>query len=211
MLAAEPMNDPMSGWYRRLRVVAQYGLTYSKDPYDLERFREVLAVTEEMAVHLSGEPEAIVKDALRLELGPPSPKLDVRAAVFRDDRVLLVREVSDGLWTLPGGWVDLGDAPGDAAAREVLEESGIVCIPRKLIAVFDRSKHPHGPLLYHVYKLFFLCDCIGGELGTSLETSAADFFSLDELPPLSETRVLRSQIAMSFRHRQNPELPTEFD
>lgn len=204
-------TDALSQWYRRLRVVAQYGLTYAKDPYDLQRFREVLAITEEMAVRLSGEPEAGVQEALRLELGPPSPKLDVRAAVFRADRILLVREASDGLWTMPGGWVDLGDAPGDAAAREVLEESGIVCTPRKLIAVLDRSKHPHGPLLHHVYKLFFLCDPIGGELGTSLETTASDFFSLDELPALSETRVLPSQIAMAFRHQQNPELPTEFD
>jgi ADP-ribose pyrophosphatase YjhB (NUDIX family) len=205
------MNEPISEWYRRLRVVAQYGLTYSKDPYDLERFREVLAITEEMAVQLSGEPLAAVTQVLRLETGPPSPKLDVRAAVFRDDRILLVREATDGLWTMPGGWVDLGDAPGDAAAREVREESGLICTPRKLIAVLDRSKHPHGPLLYHVYKLFFLCDLVGGELSTSLETTAAEFFPLNHLPPLSISRLLPAQVEMAFRHRQHPDLPTEFD
>ena len=205
------MNEPLSEWYRRLRVVAQYGLTYSKDPYDLERFREVLAVTEEMAGQLSGEPPAAVTQVLRLETGPPSPKLDVRAAVFRNDRILLVREAGDGLWTMPGGWVDLGDTPGDAAAREVREESGLICTPRKLIAVLDRNKHPHGALFYHVYKLFFLCDLIGGELSTSLETTAADFFPLHDLPPLSQPRVLPAQVAMAFRHREHPELPTEFD
>ncbi len=205
------MDDSLGDWYRRLRVVAQYGLTYSKDPYDLERFREVLAISEQMAARVSGEPLAKVADSLRLESGPPSPKLDVRAAVFRGDRILLVREASDGLWTLPGGWVDLGDSPGAAAAREVREESGLICEPRKLFALLDRNRHPHGPLLYHAYKLFFLCDLVAGELSTSLETTAADFFALDALPPLSLTRVLPEQVALAFRHRAQPELPTQFD
>jgi len=205
------MTDPLSDWYRRLRVVAQYGLTYSRDPYDIERFREVLSITEEIAARLSGEPEESIQQALGLELGPPSPKLDVRAAVFQNDRILLVREASDGLWTLPGGWVDLGDTPAGAAAREVREESGLTCTPRKLIALLDRNQHPHGKLLYHVYKFFFLCDLVGGELSTSLETTAADFFALDGLPPLSRTRVLPSQIEMAFRHHAEPNLPTEFD
>lgn len=205
------MADDLPDWYRRLRVVAQYGLTYSKDPYDLERFREVLAVTEEMATRIAREPVERVSEALRLELGPPSPKLDVRAAVFEGDRILLVREASDGLWTLPGGWVDLGDAPGAAAAREVREESGLICAPRKLFAVLDRNRHPHGPLLYHTYKLFFWCELLGGELSTSLETTGAEFFTRDALPPLSRTRVLPEQIAMAFRHYEDPSLPTEFD
>src|SRR5699024_10809065 len=97
----------LADWYRRLRTVAQYGLTYAKDPFDLERFREVQAVTEEVALELTREPASLVAEALRLEVGPPSPKLDVRAAVFRDERVLLVRETVDGKWSLPGGWVDL--------------------------------------------------------------------------------------------------------
>lgn len=205
------MDEELGNWYRRLRVVAQYGLTYSKDPYDLERFREVLAITEELAARISGDSAAKVSEALRLECGPPSPKLDVRAAVFEGERILLVREASDGLWTLPGGWVDLGDSPSAAAAREVHEESGLLCEPRKLIALLDRNKHPHGPLLYHTYKLFFLCERVGGELSTSLETTAADFFPLESLPPLSITRVLPEQITMAFRHRADPSLPTEFD
>lgn len=204
-------NDPTAEWFRRLRVVAQYGLTYSKDPYDLERFREVAAIADELAVRLTQQPLAAVAEALRLETGPPSPKLDVRAAVFRGDEILLVREASDGLWTLPGGWVDLGESPSEAAAREVKEESGFDCVPRKLFAVVDRNKHPHGPLLFHVYKLFFWCELLGGVETTSLETTEVAFFREDALPPLSLTRVLASQISRAFRHREQPELPTEFD
>jgi ADP-ribose pyrophosphatase YjhB (NUDIX family) len=198
-------------WYRRLRIVSQYGLTYSKDPYDLERFREVSAITEELAVVLTAQPPAVIAEVLRTELGPPSPKLDVRAAVFRDDRILLVRETSDGLWTLPGGWVDLGESPGEAVAREVKEESGFDCVPRKLFAVLDRNKHAHGSSLFHVYKLFFWCELIGGSATPSLETSEVDFFPANGLPELSRTRVLESQIALAFRHRECPDLPTEYD
>jgi ADP-ribose pyrophosphatase YjhB (NUDIX family) len=204
-------NDPTAEWFRRLRVVAQYGLTYSKDAYDLERFREVAAIAEEMAERLTGRPLGDVTEALRLETGPPSPKLDVRAAVFRGDEILLVREASDGLWTLPGGWVDLGESPAEAARREVKEESGFDCVPRKLFAVVDRNKHPHGPLLFHVYKLFFWCELTGGSETTSLETTAVGFFREDALPPLSHTRVLATQISRAFRHREQPALATEFD
>lgn len=204
-------DDPTAEWFRRLRVVAQYGLTYSKDPYDLERFREVAAIADELAVRLSQQPLEAVTEALRLETGPPSPKLDVRAAVFKGDEILLVREASDGLWTLPGGWVDLGESPAAAAAREVKEESGFDCVPRKLFAVLDRDKHPHGPLLFHVYKLFFWCELVGGVQTTSLETTAVAFFRENALPALSQTRVLASQISLAFRHREQPELPTAFD
>ena len=99
----------------------------------------------------------------------------------------------------------------EAAAREVKEESGIICVPRKLFAVVDRNKHAHGPLLFHVYKLFFLCDLVGGAAATSLETTEVGFFSEHQLPPLSRTRVLESQIATAFRQREDPSLPTAFD
>lgn len=201
----------LSDWYRRLRTIAQYGLTYSKDPYDLERFRGVLTISEELAGALTREPAEVVEQALRLEQGPPSPKLDVRAAVFRDERVLLVRETADGLWSLPGGWIDLGDSPGAAAAREVKEESGYVCVPRKLVAVVDWNLHSPVPQLFHVYKLFFWCELVGGEPTTSLETSETGFFAADELPPLSLARVSEAQIHRAFRHRAAPGLATEFD
>lgn len=203
--------DELSEWYRRLRIVAQYGLTYSKDPYDLERFREVAAITEELAAALTRLEPPVVTQALRLESGPPSPKLDVRAAVFRGDEILLVRETSDGLWSLPGGWIDLGESAGDAAAREVREESGYECRPRKLVAVLDWNRRAPVKQLFHAYKVLFWCELLGGEPKGSLETSEVGFFGLDALPPLSLTRVAEEQIRLAFRHRAQPELPTEFD
>lgn len=201
----------LSDWYRRLRVVAQYGLTYSKDPYDVERFREVEAITEELATALTKLEAPLVRQTLRLESGPPSPKLDVRAAVFRGEEILLVRETSDGSWSLPGGWIDLGESAGVAAAREVREESGYECAPRKLVAVLDWNRHSPVKQLFHVYKLIFWCELLGGEPKPSLETSEVGFFAADALPALSRTRITEAQIQLAFRHRARPELATEFD
>ncbi len=204
------MNEQLTRWFRQVQLIAQYGLTYTKDPFDRERFEQLRALASEMAAQLTNASTEEVTAALGLEKGPPSPKLDVRAAVFKGDGILLVRE-SDGLWALPGGWIDLDDSPASAAEREVKEESGYECRATKLIAVIDRNKHPHPPMLLHVYKLLFLCELTGGAAQTSLETSAIGFFRWHELPPLSTTRILESQIALAFEHRQNPALPTRFD
>jgi len=198
-------------WFRQLRSIAQYGRTYSKDPYDRERFEAVAAVATDIARWLTGVDAPEVERALALEVGPPTPKLDVRAAVFKGDAVLLVREAADGAWSLPGGWVDTGESAARAAEREVKEESGYDCKATKLFAVLDRDQHAHPKMLLHVYKLFFLCELTGGAAQTSIETTEVGFFKLDELPALSTARVLQTQIEAAFRHRAEPLLPTDFD
>lgn len=205
------MKDELVHWFTQLRAISQYGLTYSKDVYDLERFTQVAAIANAIGARLTDLTEADFEQRLALEVGPPSPKLDVRAAVFKDNRILMVKESADGLWSLPGGWIDVGESAAHAAAREVKEETGVDCQVHKLIAVLDRNRHPHPPMLLHVYKLFFLCDAVGGTLTTSVETTEAGFFGLDDLPPLSTARVVRSQIEQAYRHQANRELPTEFD
>jgi ADP-ribose pyrophosphatase YjhB (NUDIX family) len=198
-------------WFRQLRSISQYGLTYTKDPYDRERFEAVAAVATDIARWLTGVDAPEVERALALEVGPPTPKLDVRAAVFKGDAVLLVREAGDGAWALPGGWVDTGESAARAAEREVKEESGYDCKATKLLALLDRDKHAHPKSLLHVHKLFFLCELTGGAPQTSIETTDVGFFTLGDLPPLSTARVLRAQIDAAFRHRANPLLPTDFD
>lgn len=205
------MKAELLKWFRQLKSVSQYGLTYTKDAYDRERFEAVAAVASEIATHLTGESLEQVEVTLKLEAGPPTPKLDVRAAVFQGDAILLVRESADGLWSLPGGWADIDESPARGAERETKEESGYDCRATKLIAVWDRNRHPHPPMLLHVYKLFFLCELLGGEPKLSQETTQVGFFSLENLPPLSTARVLRAQIECAFRHRAQPDLPTEFD
>jgi ADP-ribose pyrophosphatase YjhB (NUDIX family) len=198
-------------WFRQLRSISQYGLTYTKDAYDRERFEAIAAVASDIATHLTAATVGEVEATLKLEAGPPTPKLDVRAAVFQGDAILLVREAGDGLWSLPGGWMDIDESPARAAERETKEESGYDCRATKLIAVWDRNRHPHPPMLLHVYKLFFLCELLGGAPTLSHETTEVAFFPLESLPPLSTGRVLRAQIECAFRHRAAPELPTEFD
>lgn len=199
-------------WAKRLQAIAQTGLTYGKEPYDLERYAAVRQIAAEMMAEGGGVGDwAPVLELFSRDAGYATPKVDVRAAVFRDDRVLLVKEREDGCWTLPGGWADVGDAPSLAAVREVKEESGYDVVATKLAAVYDRNRHDHPPIPFHAYKLFFLCDLIGGQPATSYETLAVDFVAEDQLPPLSLGRVTMAQISHLFDHHRHPEWPTSFD
>jgi ADP-ribose pyrophosphatase YjhB (NUDIX family) len=144
----------------------------------------------------------------------PTPKVDVRGVVFRDGGVLLVREVGDGRWTLPGGWADVGESPSEAVVREVREESGYETQAVKLLAVYNLGRFRDGrPLRPNIYKLFFGCEPVGAEPGAiaGSETSEARFFAEDELPELSVPRVTREQLARLFEHARNPDLPADFD
>jgi len=199
-------------WAKKLQAIAQTGLTYAKDPFDIERYQSIRLVAAEMMAAGSGVGGAdfFVK-LLSADVGYATPKVDVRAAVFREGRLLLVREKEDGRWTLPGGWADIGDSPSGAVVREVKEESGFDVKARKLLALLDRNLHGHPPIPYHAYKLFFLCDIVGGNAHAEQETDAVGFFADDEIPPLSLTRVTPAQIARLFEHCVQPEWPTDFD
>jgi len=208
------MTDDMRwlAWSRRLQSLAQNGLTYCKDPYDEQRYNELRTIASEIMATGAGLNESVsVLEGFKLEEGYATPKIDIRAAVFRDDRILLVKERSDGLWTLPGGWADVGDSPSFAAIREVKEESGFDVVVKKLAAVYDRDKHGHPSIQHHVFKIFFLCELRGGSAAESVETSSVDFFAEGKLPPLSLTRVIESQIHHMFEHHRNPSLPASFD
>jgi len=199
-------------WSRRLQALAQNGLTYCKDPYDEQRYNELRRIAAEIMAAGGGLKEsASVLEGFKFEEGYATPKIDIRAAVFRDDKILLVKERSDGLWTLPGGWADVGESPSFAAIREVKEESGFDVVVRKLAAVYDRDKHQHPPIQFHVFKIFFLCELRGGSAAESVETSGADFFAEANLPPLSLTRVTETQVHHMFEHHRNASLPTSFD
>jgi ADP-ribose pyrophosphatase YjhB (NUDIX family) len=145
------------------------------------------------------------------EEGYATPKVDVRGAVFRDDGILLVRERSDGLWTLPGGWADVGDTPAAAVEREIFEESGYTAKATRLVAVYDRDRQGHPPIPYAVYKLYFICELTGGAPATNHETDEVGFFREDTLPPLSLSRTLPHQIARLFAHYRNPHWPADFE
>ena len=146
-----------------------------------------------------------------VEDGYATPKIDVRGAVFRDDQVLMVKERVDGKWTLPGGWADVNDTPSRAVEKEIEQESGFTARAVKLAAVLDRNLHNHPKFLFHVWKMFFICEITGGDFRTSYETTDVKFFPVDQLPELSTGRTTAEQIQRAYRHHLDRSLPTEFD
>jgi ADP-ribose pyrophosphatase YjhB (NUDIX family) len=205
------MEPKWLDWARRLQAIAQSGLAYSPGQYDLERYESVREIAAEMMAEGSAGPVAPVRDLFASQAGHATPKVDVRAAVFREDRILLVEERSDGHWSLPGGWADVQESPAEATVREVQEESGYQTRAVKLLAVYDRNRHGHPPIAFHAYKLFFQCELIGGAPASSHETSGVDWFTEDRLPALSTTRVTAAQVHRFFEHYRNPRWPTDFD
>ena len=194
-----------------LQSMAQTGLEFSRDPHDIERYKKIQAIAAEISAETSAGNAGEIEEIFRLEKGYATPKIDVRAAIFREGMIMLVRERSDGCWTLPGGWADVGDSPGEAVAREVYEESGFIAKPVKVLAVLDRRRHGHPASLFHVYKIFMLCQITGGSARTSEETSEVGFFNERELPVLSMERVTPEQIGIMFEHYRNPDRPADFD
>lgn len=195
---------------QNLQSIAQAGLTYTENEYDVERYDQIMQMSKDIIADSSSLEMEKIDELFQLEKGYLTPKVDIRGVVFRGEKILLVKETIDGKWSLPGGWADVGLTPAEVVVKEVKEESGLEVKTLKLLAVFDKKCHPHPPEIYYVYKFFFLCEEISGELETSIETSAVDFFSKDELPELSTNRNTKSQIMQMFALKSKPQ-ETLFD
>lgn len=200
-------------WSKALRSISRAGLTYGESPFDIERYKKIQAIAAEMMATATEARVEDVRAVFKCERGYETPKIDVRGVVFREARILLVRELQDnGRWTLPGGWADAGDRPSEAVEREVWEETGYQVRATKLLAALDRRLHGHRPPHpFGVYKLFFLCELIGGAPRRSLETDEARFFSEDSIPPLSLSRVTPDEIMRLFAHYHHPDWQADFD
>src|SRR5215208_7226351 len=187
------------GWAREIFSLSQSGLTYSGNEYDLERYKRLQEITAEMIASASDISKESALDSFSMQAGYITPKVDVRGAVIRDGKILLIQERADGNWAMPGGWADLGNSPASVAEREVWEESGFRVKAEKVVAVIDANRL--APFeFYHAYKLIFLCKLLDGEPRTSYETLAVDFFDPDRLPPLSIYRTNESMIQEVFAH-----------
>jgi len=199
-------------WAREIQALTQTGLTFSQIEYDIMRYRRLEEIAAEIVSSHTALPTPEILENFRVQPGYATPKIDVRGAVIRDGKILLVQERSDGGWTMPGGWADVGDAPSAMVAREVREESGYEVRVEKLVAVYDANRVPGVRMeFYHAYKLIFLCTITGGEARPSNETSAVDFFDLEHLPPLSIYRTDRQMLEEVFAHFADPARPTAFD
>ena len=210
-MATTPNDMTVLNWARKVQAIAQTGLTFTQDPYDRERFLQLQDLAAELVSAELEIPLGQAKSFWKGDDGYATPKVDVRGAVFKGDQILLVRELSDGKWSMPGGWVDVNDAPSEAVVREIFEESGYRAKALKLAALVDRNRHPHPPSVNHIYKLFFLCEITGGSPTVSNETDGIDFFPVTALPELSTGRTLATQVARMYEHWLNRDLPTDFD
>ncbi|MEL6672537.1 MAG: NUDIX hydrolase [Bacteroidota bacterium] len=205
------MENRLLAINKRILALAHSGLHYGNSPFDLERYQELEQLGYEMMGILADMPTEKVIRLFVTRDAYATPMVDVRAVVVKDEQLLLVQEKTDGKWSLPGGWADVGYSASEVAVKEVKEEAGLTVKAVRLLAVFDKAKHPHPPEMYYVYKMFMLCEALDDTLETGLETSGVGFFSLDELPPLSLNRVLPSQIEHIYQLIQEPKPGAAFD
>jgi ADP-ribose pyrophosphatase YjhB (NUDIX family) len=197
-------------WAREIFSLSQSGITYSGNPYDIDRYKRLQEITAEMIATQSVISKEAALDSFSMQAGYITPKVDVRGAVVQDGKILLIQERADGNWAMPGGWADLGDSPRSVAEREVWEESGFRVQAEKVVAVIDANRIE--PMeFYHAYKIIFLCKLLDGEPRTSHETLAVDFFDPDHLPPLSFYRTNEEMLKEVFAHVADSSRPTAFD
>ena len=203
-------NEKWLQWAVELQSIAQAGVFYAKDEFDRERYERIRNIAAEMIAHQSEFPLEKVKDLFCNEIGYQTPKLDSRAAIFRDDKILLVKE-KNGTWSLPGGWVDVNVSVKENTIKEVKEEAGLDVTADFVIAVQDREKHNLPVYAYKVCKFFVLCTVVGGAFEANIETVESRYFGIDELPVLAEEKNNEEQIRLCFDAYHAEHWTTYFD
>lgn len=208
------VDDPTPRWLewaREIQALSQTGQAFTKSHYDRLSFGRLEMIAAEIVAEHSSLEAAEAARVFSLEPGYATPKVDVRAAVVQDGRILLVRETADGKWAMPGGWADVGDRPSETAERETREESGFDVRAKKLVGAFDANRGAKASMFFHAVKLVFLCDLLGGDARPSMETLEVGFFDFTDLPPLSEHRTNRRHIDEVRAHLRDPLRPAAFD
>ncbi|ADL12751.1 NUDIX hydrolase N-terminal domain-containing protein [Acetohalobium arabaticum] len=196
---------------KRLQAIAQAGLTYSENKYDRERFEEIREISSSIIKDQTELKKEEISELFMEDAGYPTPKIDVRAAVFKDDKILLVKEKVDGRWSLPGGWADVGYSLKENLIKEAQEEAGVKIKPQRIISILDRRKHHKKSFPFGMYKIFVECEFLSGEFEKNIETSDSGFFSVTDLPPLSLGRNTKEQIRSCFEARRKDYHKAIFD
>ncbi|WP_439181486.1 NUDIX hydrolase N-terminal domain-containing protein [Carboxylicivirga taeanensis] len=198
--------------FKKIKALAEIGLVYAQNGYEVERNQELINISKELIAAIAQQP---VKVFDSFDFPPkeyPTPKVDVRALILNDkDEILMAKEKMDGRWSIPGGWADIGHSPSEVVLKEVKEETGLIASTERVLAIYDKRCHPHPPQPWYVYKIMFLCKVKGGELRGNFDIEEAGWFAVDNLPPLSEDRILASQIKELFHLAKHPELPVVCD
>lgn len=204
------LNEPWLKWAIEIQSIAQCGLTYTKDNYDRERYEQLREISAEMLSYKTEIPVEKIKTLFCNEIGYQTPKLDTRGVIFKDDKILLVKENS-GKWSLPGGWVDVLESIESNTIKEVFEEAGLIVKAKRVIAILDRKKHNLPPYPYGVCKVFVECEYICGEFVENIETTELGYFSLEDIPELAEEKNTLAQIEMCFKAKDKEDFKVIFD
>jgi ADP-ribose pyrophosphatase YjhB (NUDIX family) len=205
------MKDKWLEWATRLQSIAQAGLTFGENQYDLDRYQQLRNLSVEIMHEYTGVSNEKVRDLFASETGYQTPKVDIRASVFRDDKILMVREKIDGAWSLPGGWADVNSSVSESAVRECMEEAGARVRPKRIIAVQVANRHGEFLYPYTIYKVIVECELIESNFMSNTETLEAGFFTIDSLPRLSTERNTRSQIELCFEAKKRDTFEAVFD
>ena len=204
------MTDRIVEWAKELQSLAQAGLFYGKDEFDKERYRRIREISAEMMAARTDIPLEKVTGLFCGDTGYQTPKVDTRAAIFEEGKILLVLE-NDGKWAMPGGWCEYNMSPAENTVKEAKEEAGLDVVVEKVISVQDRDKHNRPPYAYGIVKIFYLCKATGGEFTQNIETTASQYFPLDKLPPLAEEKCNEEQIKMCFNAWGDENWQVQFD
>ena len=207
------MSESLLNLAKRIKSIADTGLVYNTNEYDKERYAELLEISHALMSGLIDQPVETIKGFYAPNKDYPTPKVDVRGLLLNEaGEILLCKEMTDGKWTLPGGWADIGFSPSEVIVKEFREETGLTVKATKLLAVFDKRCHPHPAQPYYVYKFALQCEAVGAiQLQQGFDILDTGFFALDDLPPLSEDRILRSQIELLYKNATTPGALTYFD
>jgi ADP-ribose pyrophosphatase YjhB (NUDIX family) len=198
-------------WASELQSIAQAGLTYGSDKYDLDRYEQIRTLAIEILHEYTDMDNNKIRDLFASETGYQTPKVDIRAAVFLENKILMVKEKTDGAWSLPGGWADVNTSVSESAIRECLEEAGAVVIPKRIIAIHLGNRHNNAYFPYTIYKIFVECELVKQSFIENTETLNAVFFEEDKLPELSFTRNNADQMKMCFEAKKCKVFETIFD
>lgn len=184
---------------KRLKAIADIGLLYNNNEFDKERYTELAELSLRMLHSISGQNIEILKETFLPVKDYPTAKVDIRGMVLSEDKkILLVRESADGKWSLPGGWADVGQSPKEVIVKECKEETGLDVEAKALLAVFDKKLHPHPPQPFYVYKMVFYCQTVSNDFAKGFDMLDVQYFDINNLPPLSEDRILESQIQLVY-------------
>jgi len=197
---------------KRIRALAQVGLIYSTNEYDTDRYNELLDISNSMTSLITNVKPSVIAESFTIEKEYITPKVDVRGVIFNEqDEILLVKEKADNKWSLPGGWAEVGYSPTEGVVKEVQEETGLNVRPIRLLAVLDKRCHPYPPALHYVYKIFIQCEVKDGNLSTTFDILDVGYFKQNDLPTLSEERVIKKHINLMFEYKKNPSKKARID